>query len=51
MSAIKWFIAELACITSVVAAALLCYYEKSGWGWFIFLALATAVTSFKDSNS
>lgn len=35
----------LAVALSVVTAAILCYRDKEGWGWFLFIAFAAAMSN------
>lgn len=39
------FIKSLATIAAIAAACFLAYYEKTGWGWMIFLALCIGSSS------
>ena len=33
----------LPCVVSVIAAAVMMWFEKDGWGWLVFLAIVTFV--------
>lgn len=39
MNAMYILFGNLASIISIICATFLIYYDKSGWGWLIFLAL------------
>ena len=32
------------------AAAYLCYFDKDGWGWFLFVAIFVSVWESKSSK-
>lgn len=34
-----WAILNLGSLICVAAAAVLCFYGKDGWGWFLFVAV------------
>jgi len=34
-------VANLVSIALVVAAAVLCFHKREGWGWFLFVAVLT----------
>lgn len=38
---------NLVAIFSVISAAALLFYDKSGWGWFLLLALLTTTWGYK----
>lgn len=39
----KYIAFMIPCIISIVAAASMMWFEKDGWGWFVFLAIVTFV--------
>lgn len=42
MNNLTKFLILLVPILSLIAAAVLLYFDKEGWGWFIFITLMTA---------
>jgi len=54
MSKTAMFIfSEMVSIIAIIGAIVLAYYEKEGWGWCIFAAIAcqTSVTFHKPTDS
>lgn len=41
------FLKSLAVLAAVLGAIYLAYYEKPGWGWMIFLAIALGSSSVR----
>jgi hypothetical protein len=49
-SIVIYLIAESVAIISVVIAGMLAYGDKSGWGWFLVIAVATTVSGYTSKK-
>lgn len=45
-----YLVAESVAITSMLIAGLLAYNDKSGWGWFLAIAVVSQVGSYKQEK-
>jgi hypothetical protein len=48
---VYFFVAQLACILSLSIAGYLAFYDKDGWGWFLFVACLTSVSTKTTKSS